>query len=349
VEKISSVLKEKKKELEKQLSRPDLSPEEMKNYGIEYAKLEEIESVVNRIKETQDFIELLKEEEEDEQEIDRYEKELDSLFQELFLLLSPETGDKAIVEIRPGTGGEEAALFACDLFRMYTRYAERKGWDVEIAEMHETDLGGVKEAVFFVKGKNAYSILKYESGVHRVQRVPITESGGRIHTSTATVVVLPEIEEKDIEIRPEDLKIETFRASGHGGQYVNKTESAVRITHIPTGIVVSCQNERSQYQNKQTALRILRARLYQLQREQLEKELSQKRKSQIGTGERSEKIRTYNFPQNRVTDHRINYTSYRLQEILDGDLDEIIAKLIEHDIENNIEEILGTSVPSAEH
>lgn len=179
--------------------------------------------------------------------------------------------------------------------------------------------------------------------------MPITESGGRIHTSTATVVVLPEIEERDIEIRPEDLKIETFRASGHGGQYVNKTESAVRITHIPTGIVVSCQNERSQYQNKQTALRILRARLYQLQREQLEKELSQKRKSQIGTGERSEKIRTYNFPQNRVTDHRINYTSYRLQEILDGDLDEIIAKLIEHDIENNIEEILGTSVPSAEH
>ncbi|ACM23404.1 MULTISPECIES: peptide chain release factor 1 [Thermotoga] len=349
MEKISSVLKEKKKELEKQLSRPDLSPEEMKNYGIEYAKLEEIESVVNRIRETQEFIELLKEEEEDEQEIDRYEKELDSLFQELFLLLSPETGDKAIVEIRPGTGGEEAALFARDLFRMYTRYAERKGWDVEIAEMHETDLGGVKEAVFFVKGKNAYSILKYESGVHRVQRVPITESGGRIHTSTATVVVLPEIEERDIEIRPEDLKIETFRASGHGGQYVNKTESAVRITHIPTGIVVSCQNERSQYQNKQTALRILRARLYQLQREQLEKELSQKRKSQIGTGERSEKIRTYNFPQNRVTDHRINYTSYRLQEILDGDLDEIIAKLIEHDIENNIEEILGTSVPSAEH
>ncbi|WP_101513686.1 peptide chain release factor 1 [Thermotoga sp. SG1] len=349
MEKISSVLKEKKKELEKQLSRPDLNPEEMKNYGIEYAKLEEIESIVNRIKETQEFIELLKEEEENEQEIDRYEKELDSLFQELFLLLSPETGDKAIVEIRPGTGGEEAALFARDLFRMYTRYAERKGWNVEIAEMHETDLGGVKESVFFVKGKNAYSILKYESGVHRVQRVPITESGGRIHTSTATVVVLPEIEEKDIEIRPEDLKIETFRASGHGGQYVNKTESAVRITHIPTGIVVSCQNERSQYQNKQTALRILRARLYQLQREQLEKELSQKRRSQIGTGERSEKIRTYNFPQNRVTDHRINYTSYRLQEILDGDLDEIIAKLIEHDIENNIEEILGMNTSNGEH
>ncbi|PLV56404.1 peptide chain release factor 1 [Thermotoga sp. SG1] len=342
-------MKEKKKELEKQLSRPDLNPEEMKNYGIEYAKLEEIESIVNRIKETQEFIELLKEEEENEQEIDRYEKELDSLFQELFLLLSPETGDKAIVEIRPGTGGEEAALFARDLFRMYTRYAERKGWNVEIAEMHETDLGGVKESVFFVKGKNAYSILKYESGVHRVQRVPITESGGRIHTSTATVVVLPEIEEKDIEIRPEDLKIETFRASGHGGQYVNKTESAVRITHIPTGIVVSCQNERSQYQNKQTALRILRARLYQLQREQLEKELSQKRRSQIGTGERSEKIRTYNFPQNRVTDHRINYTSYRLQEILDGDLDEIIAKLIEHDIENNIEEILGMNTSNGEH
>lgn len=224
---------------------------------------------------------------------------------------------------------------------MYTRYAERKGWNLEVAEIHETDLGGIREVVFFVKGKNAYGILKYESGVHRVQRVPVTESGGRIHTSTATVAVLPEIEEKDIEIRPEDLKIETFRASGHGGQYVNKTESAVRITHLPTGIVVSCQNERSQYQNKQTALRILRARLYQLQKEQKEREISQKRKSQIGTGERSEKIRTYNFPQNRVTDHRINYTSYRLQEILDGDLDEIISKLIEHDIENNLEEVLG--------
>ncbi|MCD6552270.1 peptide chain release factor 1 [Thermotoga sp.] len=349
VEKISSVLQERKKELEEQLARPDLSPEEMKNYGMEYSKLEEIESIVNKIKETQEFIELLKEEGESEQEIERYEKELDGLFQELFLLLSPEAGDKAIVEIRPGTGGEEAALFARDLFRMYTRYAERKRWNVEIAEIHETDLGGVKEAVFFVKGRNAYSTLRYESGVHRVQRVPVTESGGRIHTSTATVVVLPEIEEKDIEIRPEDLRIETFRASGHGGQYVNKTESAVRITHIPTGIVVSCQNERSQYQNKQTALRILRARLYQLQREQLEKELSQKRKSQIGTGERSEKIRTYNFPQNRVTDHRINYTSYKLQEILDGDLDEIISKLIEHDIESNIEEILGTSTSSGEH
>jgi peptide chain release factor 1 len=313
----------------------------MKNYGIEYAKIEEIENIANRIKETQEFIELLREEGENELEIEKYEKELDQLYQELLLLLSSEVGDKAIVEIRPGAGGEEAALFARDLFRMYTRYAERKGWNLEVAEIHETDLGGIREVVFFVKGKNAYGILKYESGVHRVQRIPVTESGGRIHTSTATVAVLPEIEEKDIEIRPEDLKIETFRASGHGGQYVNKTESAVRITHIPTGIVVSCQNERSQYQNRQTALRILRARLYQLQKEQKEREISQKRKSQIGTGERSEKIRTYNFPQNRVTDHRINYTSYRLQEILDGDLDEIISKLIEHDIENNLEEVLG--------
>jgi len=335
-------VKEKKKEIEKLLARPDLTPEQMKNYGMEYAKIEEIENITNRIKETQEFIELLREEGENELEIEKYEKELDQLYQELLFLLSPEASDKAIVEIRPGTGGEEAALFARDLFRMYTRYAERKGWNLEVAEIHETDLGGIREVVFFVKGKNAYGILKYESGVHRVQRVPVTESGGRIHTSTATVAVLPEIEEKDIEIRPEDLKIETFRASGHGGQYVNKTESAVRITHLPTGIVVSCQNERSQYQNKQTALRILRARLYQLQKEQKEREISQKRKSQIGTGERSEKIRTYNFPQNRVTDHRINYTSYRLQEILDGDLDEIISKLIEHDIENNLEEVLGT-------
>ncbi|PLV60015.1 peptide chain release factor 1 [Thermotoga sp. KOL6] len=340
-------MKEKKKRLEELLSKPDLNPEEMKKYGIEYARIEEIENLVKKIEEHQEFIELLKEEG-NELEIEKYESELDKLFQELFLLLSPQTGDKAIVEIRPGTGGEEAALFARDLFRMYIRYAERKGWSVEIAESHETDLGGFKEIIFFVKGKNAYSTLRYESGVHRVQRVPVTESGGRIHTSTATVAVLPEIEEREIEIKPEELKIETFRASGHGGQYVNKTESAVRITHIPTGIVVSCQNERSQYQNKQTALRILRARLYQLQKEKMERELSRKRKSQIGTGERSEKIRTYNFPQNRVTDHRINYTSYRLQEILDGDLDEIVSKLIEHDIENNLDEILGTKTVDEE-
>ncbi len=214
--------------------------------------------------------------------------------------------------------------------RMYQRYAERKGWKVEVLDINETGLGGVKEVVLRIEGKGAYSRLKYESGVHRVQRVPVTEAGGRIHTSTATVAVLPEVDEVEVEIRPEDLKIETMRASGHGGQHVNRTESAVRITHIPTGIVVSCQNERSQHQNKATALRILRAKLYELyQREQQEK-IQKQRRSQVGTGERSEKIRTYNFPQNRVTDHRIGLTVYNLPEVLDGDLDEFIDALIAH-------------------
>ncbi len=341
IEKLSRFAEGKKREIEEKLSSGDLSPDEMRELGKEYSKAEKVNELVQRIRETEEFLKLLREDGEDPLEIEKYEKELERLLRELFLFISPDAGDRAVVEIRAGTGGEEAALFARDLFRMYTRYAEKKGWDVEIADLHETDLGGIKEVIFFVTGESAYSLLRYESGVHRVQRIPVTESGDRIHTSTATVAVLPEIGEEEIEIKPEDLKIETFRASGHGGQYVNKTESAVRITHIPTGIVVTCQNERSQYQNKQTALRILRTRLYQLQKQKLEEEISKKRRAQIGSGERSEKIRTYNFPQNRVTDHRINYTTYRLKEILDGDLDEILEKLVEHDIESNLEVLLG--------
>jgi peptide chain release factor 1 len=243
------------------------------------------------------------------------------------------------MEIRAGTGGEEAALFAGDLLRMYLRYVERKGWKAEIMSSNPTDLGGYKEVIVSIQGRGVYSRLKFESGVHRVQRVPVTESGGRIHTSTATVAILPEATDVEVEINPDELKIDTFRAGGHGGQNVNKVESAVRITHIPTGIVVTCQDERSQYQNREKALRILRAHLLEIKERERENEEAQLRKSQVGSGERSEKIRTYNFPQNRVTDHRIGLTLYNLQDVLDGALDELIDALIrEYQIEqlNNL-------------
>ena len=264
------------------------------------------------------------------EEIDRLEGELESTEAELRRLLLPRdpNDDKdVIVEIRAGAGGEEAGLFAADLFRMYTRYAESKGWKVEVISSNETGIGGFKEIIFEVKGKGAYSHLKYESGVHRVQRVPITEASGRIHTSTATVAVLPEPDEVEVEIDPKDLRIDVFRSTGHGGQSVNTTDSAVRITHLPTGIVVTCQDERSQLQNKQRALSVLRARLYELERQKQMEQITTARRLQVGSGERSEKIRTYNFPQNRVTDHRIGLTSYRLEAILDGEIDEFIEAL----------------------
>lgn len=259
------------------------------------------------------------------------EKELDNKIQILLLPKDPNDEKNVFVEIRGGAGGEEAALFASNLFRMYTRYAENNRWVVEVMSLNETDLGGIKEVVFMIKGSGAYSKLKYESGVHRVQRVPDTESSGRIHTSTATVAVLPEVDDVDIEINEKDLKIDVFRASGNGGQCVNTTDSAVRMTHIPTGLVVSCQDEKSQLKNKEKALKILRARLYEQAEAERAAGIAEDRKSQVGTGDRSERIRTYNYPQGRVTDHRIGLTLYKLESFLDGDLDEVINALITAD------------------
>ena len=239
-----------------------------------------------------------------------------------------------IVEIRAGTGGDEAALFAADLFRMYSRYAERKNWSVEILSQNETGIGGYKEIIFMIKGKGAYSRMKYESGVHRVQRVPATESSGRIHTSTATVVVLAEVEEVDIQIPESDLKVDIYRSAGAGGQNVQKNSTAIRITHIPTGIVVACQDERSQLQNRFRAMSILRARLYEIEETRRQEELEATRRSQAGSGERSEKIRTYNYPQSRITDHRVNLSSYNLAGVLDGNIDEFIDELsLQHETE----------------
>lgn len=261
-------------------------------------------------------------------------KELNSkkseIEQELLDLLTPSDPNdlrNSIIEIRQGTGGEEASLFGAVLFRMYSKYAERKGWKVEVLNSHPTAMGGFKEIICALKGKDVYKKMKYESGVHRVQRVPITETGGRIHTSTATVCVLPEASPIDIHIEAKDIKMEAFRASGHGGQNVNKVATAVRLIHIPTNTVVICQDERSQYQNRERAMRILLAKLYRAKYEQEEQKLRIARKQQIGEGERAEKIRTYNFPQNRVTDHRINLTLYKLESILDGEIDELITAL----------------------
>ena len=259
------------------------------------------------------------------------EKELDKQIQILLLPKDPNDDKNVFVEIRGGAGGEEAALFASNLFRMYTRYAENTRWSVEVMSLNETDIGGIKEVVFMIKGSGAYSKLKYESGVHRVQRVPDTESSGRIHTSTATVAVLPEVDDVDIEINEKDLKIDVFRASGNGGQCVNTTDSAVRMTHIPTGLVVSCQDEKSQLKNKEKALKVLRARLYEQAEAERAAGIAEDRKSQVGTGDRSERIRTYNYPQGRVTDHRIGLTLYKLESFLDGDLDEVINALITAD------------------
>ncbi|NLX63557.1 MAG: peptide chain release factor 1 [Clostridiaceae bacterium] len=254
---------------------------------------------------------------------------------ELKILLMPKDPNDekdVIVEIRAGAGGEEAALFAAVLYRMYCHYAESKGWVTNLIDSNPTEIGGFKEIVFEIEGKGAYSRLKYESGVHRVQRVPTTESSGRIHTSTATVAVLPEAEGVgEIEINPNDIEVDTYRASGAGGQHVNKTSSAIRITHIPTGIVVTCQDQRSQHKNREKAMRVLKAKLYEMERQKHESEVAENRKSQVGTGDRSERIRTYNFPQRRVTDHRIGFTIYRIEEFINGDMDELIDALITTD------------------
>ena len=269
-----------------------------------------------------------------ELELEENREKLDSCAEELKILLLPRDPNderNVIVEIRAGAGGEESALFANSLLRMYTMYAERRGFSVEVLNLNQTELGGCKEASVLVAGDGAYSRLKFESGVHRVQRVPETEAGGRIHTSTATVAVLPEAEEVELEINPADLQIDTYRSSGAGGQHINKTESAIRITHLPTGTVVECQDERSQYKNKAKAMRVLRARLYERKQEEQQSAIAADRRAQVGTGDRSERIRTYNFPQGRVTDHRIGLTLYRIDSIMDGDLDEILDALITAD------------------
>lgn len=261
------------------------------------------------------------------EELQDRKAELEKRIQVLMLPKDPNDDKNVIVEIRGAAGGDEAALFAADLYKMYTRYAESQGWKTEVLDASVNDLGGFKEIIFMVKGKGAYSKLKYESGAHRVQRIPVTESGGRIHTSTSTVGVMPEMEEIEIEIKDSDIRVDTFCASGHGGQSVNTTKSAVRVTHIPTGIVATCQDGKSQNSNKEMALRVLRARIYEKMRREEEEKYGEERRSKIGTGDRSERIRTYNFPQSRVTDHRIGLTLHKLDAILNGELDELINAL----------------------
>ena len=316
--------------------RPDF-PELSRRYNRLREILEKGEELRRILQSIAEEEELLRETEDEEleralrEELERDREKAERVSQELRRLLVPPHPDdhkNAIIEIRAGAGGEEAALFAADLFRMYAKYAEKKGFHVRVLDSHPTDLGGFKQIVFVVEGPGAYGLFRYESGVHRVQRVPETEASGRIHTSTATVAVLPEAEEVEVQIRPEDLRIETFRSSGPGGQHMQKNETAVRITHIPTGIVVTCQDERSQHRNKEQALRILRAKLREIEERKKEAELRETRRRQVGSGERSEKIRTYNFPQNRVTDHRIDLTVYRLEDILEGDLDLIVGPLL---------------------
>ncbi|GAA0069768.1 peptide chain release factor 1 [Clostridium sardiniense] len=264
-------------------------------------------------------------------ELKKREEELEKEIQILLLPKDPNDDKNVFVEIRAGAGGDEAALFAANLFRMYTRYAENNRWTVELMSTNETGIGGLKEVVFMIKGHGAYSRLKYESGVHRVQRVPDTESSGRIHTSTATVAVLPEVDDVEVEINDKDIKFDVFRASGNGGQCVNTTDSAVRLTHIPSGIVISCQDEKSQLKNKEKAMKVLRARLYEQAEAERAAGIAEDRKSQVGTGDRSERIRTYNYPQGRVTDHRIGLTLYKLEMFLNGDIDEVINALITAD------------------
>ncbi|CCQ94995.1 peptide chain release factor 1 [[Clostridium] ultunense Esp] len=327
------------------LTQPEIlgDPKKLAELSKEQSDLEDTVNTYRQYKEVvrqlQDAKEMLREHLDEEMmemvkgEIEELSVEKEKLEEELRRLLLPKDPNDAknvIVEIRGAAGGEEASLFAANLFRLYTRYAERKRWKIEVIDANYTDLGGIKEIVFSITGKGAYSRLKFENGAHRVQRVPETESGGRIHTSTATVAVLPEAEEVEVEIQEKDIRVDIFCSSGPGGQSVNTTQSAVRITHLPTGIVVSCQDEKSQHKNKEKAMKVLRARLYEKYREEADAEYAKTRKQAVGTGDRSERIRTYNFPQNRVTDHRIGLTLHRLDQVMDGDLDEIIDALTLH-------------------
>jgi peptide chain release factor 1 len=334
------LIEERYEELNTLMANPEVAtdPDLVREYAQEQAEIADLvqkyrqyQANANELSETRILLE--GEESEEmvnlvQEEIERLEGQNEALLNELKRLLLPkDTRDErnVIMEIRAGAGGDEAGLFAADLYRMYTKYAESHGWATELLSFNETGIGGFKEVVFAVKGP--YSQLKYESGVHRVQRVPITESSGRIHTSTATVAVLPEVDEVEVKIDPNDLRIDVYGSSGPGGQHMQKNATAVRITHLPTGMVVACESQRSQLQNRQRAMSILRARLYEMEEQKQQEQLDERRRSQVGTGERAEKIRTYNFPQNRVTDHRIGLTSHRLEDVLDGDLDQFIEEL----------------------
>lgn len=349
-------LYERYTELEKKICDPDIISDRDK-YKEMVKTMSDMEEIVNvykeylNIKKEQEETQELLEMEDDQDSKQMAEEELGELkikeqdlmdrLNDMLTYKDPNDDKNIIMEIRAGTGGEEACLFAGDLFRMYSRFAENKKWKTEIIDANRTGLGGIKEITFEIKGKKVYSILKYESGVHRVQRVPSTESSGRIHTSTATVAVLPEVDEVDeeIKINPVDLKVDTYRSSGAGGQHVNKTESAIRITHLPTGIVVCCQDQRSQHQNRDKAMRVLKAHLLdRMIREQIN-EIDEQRRGQVGSGERSEKIRTYNFPQSRITDHRINLTLHNLDAILDGYLDDFVEAFNKYDKEQRIKAI----------
>ncbi len=333
-------------ELQAELSTPEVTADPrhfrklMKEQNDLQPLVEAYQAYKKAKQDAEDSLSLLEEEKDEEmrelakEELAEARKQMEAREHEIRLLLLPKDPNdekNVIMEIRAGAGGDEAALFSAELYRMYSRYAERNRWKTELISVNENGIGGFKEAVFMISGRGAYSKLKYESGVHRVQRVPETESGGRIHTSTSTVAVMPEAEEVDVEIDMNDCKFDVFRASGNGGQCVNTTDSAVRLTHLPTGIVISCQDEKSQLKNKEKALKVLRSRLLDLERQKQQDAEAAERRSQIGTGDRSEKIRTYNFPQGRVTEHRIKLTLYKIDSVMDGDLDEIIDSLIAAD------------------
>lgn len=339
------------------LARPELATDHLRLQEIaqERASLENIVKLLHRynkmLEQRHDAQTLLHDEEDEEirslarEDLDELDTLKLHLEQELRLEILPKDPNDSrdvIIEVRAGTGGDEAALFASELGRLYTRYAERNRWSPRVLSLSETGLGGIKELILEIRGQGAYSRLKFESGVHRVQRVPVTETGGRIHTSTATVAVLPEAEEVDIQIRPEELRIDTFRAGGHGGQNVQKLETAIRVVHIPTGLTVVCQDERSQIQNRLKAMTVLRTRLYDLQQREQEKNIAEQRRSQVGTGDRSEKVRTYNFPQNRVTDHRVGLTAHSLTEVMEGDIDRFVNALEAAEQARKLEEAIAT-------
>jgi len=349
-------IENKYNDLERQLSQPEVHGDRQRYAELAraHAELSDVMTALREYREArreaQEAVDMLREEQDPEmldflrdslEAAEGRSEELEQKIKILLLPTDPRDEKDVIMEIRAGAGGEEAGLFAGDLYRMYTRYADRRNWKTELLSSSPSELGGFKEIIFSVRGKGAYSKMKYESGVHRVQRIPVTESGGRIHTSTATVAVLPEAEEVEVTIDPADLRVDVFRSTGPGGQSVNTTDSAVRVTHVPTGVVVSCQDEKSQLQNREKALRILRARLLRTEQERQQREQAKERRSQVGTGDRSERIRTYNFPQGRISDHRIGLTVYRLEDVLDGDLEEIIEAMASADRAEKLAEVSG--------